>query len=117
MDRLAPSRSATRPAAWQRPLRDARMHGGEISFWTSLHIIRSPRRTLLTPSGHRPDRQKKRSRWNHEARACGPDYILRRPWSRCGKTSTMARWMTVLNGCFADRKFFSEVGYLLPHTG
>src|SRR5262249_56992339 len=44
-DRIAPTRSAARPAARQRPLPDARMHGGEISFeppsrFTSLdHLV------------------------------------------------------------------------------
>src|SRR5262245_18813506 len=35
-DRLAPKRSVRRPAARQRPLPDAEIVGGEVSFWTSL---------------------------------------------------------------------------------
>src|SRR6516164_5614469 len=39
-DRLAPARCATRPEARQRPLRDARIVGGEVSWPPSLQCGR-----------------------------------------------------------------------------
>src|SRR5215831_1668979 len=42
MDRLAPKRSVRRPAARQRLRPDAEIDGGEVSFRTSLQIIRLP---------------------------------------------------------------------------
>src|SRR5215471_17858290 len=46
MDRLAPTRSATAPAARQRPRSDAENFGGEVSLRTSLlhHSITSSAR-------------------------------------------------------------------------
>src|SRR5262245_4434797 len=42
-DRPAPKRRARLSAARQRTLPDGENIGGEVSFWTSLHITRSPR--------------------------------------------------------------------------